>query len=249
MNRGAISPALSLAILLGADVGTTVVVQLFSQRLEWLSPLLIFFGVVRFLTSERTRQRNLGRAALGLGLVLLALQIISAGSQPLASSDGMKVVISHLGNEPLLTILLIAGITVLLHSSVAVVLLVAALTTSHVISLEQAILMVLGANLGGAMLPVLATYAMSNEARCAPLANATVRFLGVAVFAAFPATASTLLSDAGLEYGDCDSSLSYAVQFYDCAARLSLYQPSHCPRRTVIAAACRRREWYFPEQS
>ena len=197
-NRGAITPALSLAILLGADVGTTVVVQIFSQRIEWLSPLLIFLGVVRFLTSERTRQRNLGRAALGLGLILLALQILSAGSQPLASSEAMTIVISHLGNEPLLTILLISGITVLLQSSVAVVLLVAALATSGVISLEQAIVMVLGANLGGAMLPVLATYAMSNEARYAPIANAMVRFTGVAVFAVFVAQSSQLLAGVGL---------------------------------------------------
>ena len=197
-NRGAITPGLSLAILLGADVGTTVVVQIFSQRIEWLSPLLIFLGVVRFLTSERSRQRNLGRAALGLGLVLLALQILAAGSQPLASSEAMKVVISHLGNEPLLTILLISGITVLLQSSVAVVLLVAALATSGVIALEQAIIMVLGANLGGALLPVVATYAMSNEARYAPVANALVRFTGVVVFAFFVSQASHALTDIGL---------------------------------------------------
>ena len=198
-NRGAITAGLAFAILLGADVGTTIVVQIFSQRLEWLSPLLIALGVIRFLTSEKTRARNLGRAALGLGLVLLALQLISNGASALTSSDAMKVVVSQLGSETLLTIAITAAITILLHSSVAIVLLVAAFATSGLIPLDHAIVMVLGANLGGALLPVLATYQMSNEARIPPLANAAVRFAGVAAFATFPGHAATLLTDSGLK--------------------------------------------------
>lgn len=197
-SRGAISAGLAFAILLGADIGTTIVVQVFSQRVEWLSPALIAFGVLRFLTSERARARNLGRAAIGLGLVLLALGLITTGAEPLAASSALKVVVAQLGDEVVLAIILVAGLTLLLHSSVAVVLLLAALASAGVVSLEQAIVMVLGANLGSALLPVLATYAMAPEARIAPIANACVRSAGVVVFAAFPATAADLLSSAEL---------------------------------------------------
>jgi len=197
-TRGAITSSVALAILLGADVGTTLVVQIFSHRVEWLSPLLIAIGVVRFLTSDRSPPRNLGRAAIGLGLVLLSLQLISSAAQPLASSDGLKVVLSQLGHEPLLTILLVAGMTVLLHSSVAVVLLLAALSSAGTITLEHAIVMVLGANLGGAFLPVIATYPMPNAARIAPIANAGVRVVGVVIFALFAAPATALLLKMGL---------------------------------------------------
>ena len=73
-NLMPLAPA--LAIMLGADVGTSLVVQLFSLDLSWLSPLLIGFGVLFHLTRKATRAGQVGRIAIGLGLIILALQII-----------------------------------------------------------------------------------------------------------------------------------------------------------------------------
>ncbi|MGI9426059.1 MAG: Na/Pi cotransporter family protein [Hyphomicrobiaceae bacterium] len=197
-SRGSISSALALAILLGADVGTTIVVQIFSQRIGWLSPLLTLIGVVVFLMSERTPPRNIGRACIGLGLVLLALQLIGEAARTFADSEALRVVVAHLGNEPLLTVLLLAGITLLLHSSVVVVLLLAALASADLILLEHAAVMVLGANLGGALLPVIATYPMGASARVAPVANAGVRVAGVVAFLGFAPWIAAQLSLTGL---------------------------------------------------
>ena len=84
-NSGAITGAMALAILLGADIGTTIVVQIFTQRVEVLSPMLIAVGVVLFLSSQKARYRNVGRGLLGLGLVTLALQGIGVAAKPLAA--------------------------------------------------------------------------------------------------------------------------------------------------------------------
>ena len=186
-NSGAITGSMALAILLGADIGTTLVVQIFTQRVEILSPLLIAAGVVLFLSSERARYRNVGRGLLGLGLVTLALQGISAAAKPLAASNVVQSMIASGSGEPLLMVLIIAALTVLIHSSVAVVLLVSALAGAEIISLEQSIVLVLGANLGGGLLPVLATWLQPPTTRVPAIANAAVRAAGV--IATLPAIA------------------------------------------------------------
>src|SRR5690606_6883866 len=68
--HGLLTGAAALAIILGADVGTTVVVQALSFGLSWLSPVLIAGGVFGFLSARSNRQKNLGRIVLGLGLML-----------------------------------------------------------------------------------------------------------------------------------------------------------------------------------
>ena len=87
---GALTTALGLAVLLGADVGTTIVVQIFSQRVEWLSPLFVAIGVIAFLSSESSRARNIGRGCIGLGLITLALQGISSAAKPLLITHQRK---------------------------------------------------------------------------------------------------------------------------------------------------------------
>ncbi|MEE9586685.1 MAG: Na/Pi symporter, partial [Hyphomicrobiaceae bacterium] len=154
--RNVIAGSVAIAILLGADVGTTLVVQLLSQRIGWISPLLFVAGVVGFLSTERNKQRSFSRALIGLGLVLLSLQLLIAASEPLRTSESLSVLLDRLGDEPVLAILIAALLTVLTHSSVAVVLLIASLATTGAVEPTMSLLLVLGANLGSAMLPVMA---------------------------------------------------------------------------------------------
>ena len=72
--------------MLGANVGTTLTSQVLSFDLSWLSPLMIAAGVISFLSSEQDKPRHLGRVAIGLGLMLLSLQLLTAGTEPLRTS-------------------------------------------------------------------------------------------------------------------------------------------------------------------
>ena len=121
-GRGLIGGAAALAIILGADLGTTMVVQILSFDLTWLSPVLIGLGVIAFLSSEASRRRALSRAAIGLGLILLALQLIGQASVPLRTNESLSLILQPLTDEVMLAVLLTAVLTWLAHSSVAVVL-------------------------------------------------------------------------------------------------------------------------------
>jgi len=182
-GRGLIAGTAAFAVILGADVGTTVVVQLLSFDLSWLSPVLIGAGVVTFLSSERGRRKNLARASLGLGLVLLALHLISAASAPLRHDETFTLLLGPLSHEITLAILITAALTWLTHSSVAVILFVMSLASLNVISSQLALSMVLGANLGGAIIAVVATLSERPAGRRLAVGNLIMRAFGVLVAA------------------------------------------------------------------
>ena len=169
----------ALAVVLGADLGSTLVVQLLSFDLGWLSPLLIAGGVISFMTSERPLRRHLGRAAIGLGLVILALQLVVGVSEPLRDSESLQSVLQALGKDPILAVVVAAGLTWIAHSSVAMVLLIMSLTASGVIALPLGLALVLGANLGTALVAIGLTARSPVSARRIPYGNFLFRALGM----------------------------------------------------------------------
>lgn len=178
-GRAIVPTTTSLALMLGADVGSTLVVQVLSFDLAWLSPLLIAAGVFGFLSSDSSARRSLSRAVLGLGLILLSLKLITQVSAPLRETEALSVVLWTLVDEPLLTVLIVAAITWLAHSSVTVVLLVMSFATVQAISIQLAFAMVLGANLGAAVTAVVMTLRSPVLARRVPLGNLLMRGGGV----------------------------------------------------------------------
>ena len=175
---GLIATAPALAVMLGADVGTTLVVQVLSFDLGWLSPLLMLAGVIAFLSGRRTRQRDLGRAAIGLGLLLLALKLILAAGAPLREVESLRGVFLALVQEPLLALLMAALLTWLAHSSLALVLLVMSLVASGAMPLALSFVLVLGANLGAAVPPLVSTLGQPPEGHRVALGNALFRVAG-----------------------------------------------------------------------
>ena len=74
--RDMIQPRMGQAMMLGANLGTAVVALILSTEVSWLASVLIFVGVAGFGMARATRGRNLARAILGLGLMMLALQLL-----------------------------------------------------------------------------------------------------------------------------------------------------------------------------
>jgi phosphate:Na+ symporter len=179
-SRGVVAAAPALAIMLGADLGTSLVAQAYGFRLSWLSPVFIVLGVAMFLGTQSTRWRDLGRAAIGLGLVLLALQLIAAGAGPIRESPIVPALIPVLRDAAIPGAILGAALTVLSTSSLAIVLLTVSLTAAGVLPILTAVSLVLGANLGSALMPVIASLRGLPEARRVPLGNLIFRGIGVA---------------------------------------------------------------------
>jgi phosphate:Na+ symporter len=180
-GQGLIGTAQALAVMLGADVGTSLVTVVLSFDLSWLAPLLIFVGVVLFLTRQAAPIGRFGRVLIGLGLIIFALQWISVAAKPVVQAAGVKVIFASLTGDLLLDMLVAAVLTVLCYSSLAVVLLVATLASLHVIGLPVALGLVLGANLGSGVLGMLSTLNSPPEARRVTLGNFLFKLIGFVV--------------------------------------------------------------------
>ncbi|MBC8242516.1 MAG: Na/Pi cotransporter family protein [Alphaproteobacteria bacterium] len=180
-GRGMIAGAAALAIMLGADIGTTFVVQALSFDLGWLSPALIAIGVFGFLSGESSKRRSLSRTTIGLGLILLSLKLISLASAPLREAETVSIILAPLASEPVLAILIAALITWMAHSSVAIVLLIMSLAALQVLSIHLALVLVLGANFGGAIAAVTMTMRSTAATKRIPLGNLSVRLVGVLI--------------------------------------------------------------------
>lgn len=179
---GLVGLAPALAAMLGANLGTALLVQVLSLDVGWLSPLLILGGVVAFRRAGRTRTRDLARVSIGLGLMLLALALLGATLAPVERSTALREVLAVLADMPLLLVLLAAVLAWAAHSSVAGVLFVAALAGGGGLAPEAAVAMVLGANLGTAFNPLLQAHggAGGPPRLRLPLGNLLNRALGCA---------------------------------------------------------------------
>lgn len=178
VGRGLVATAAALAVMLGADIGTSTMVVVFSFDLSWLSPLLIFVGVVLFISREATSVGRFGRIVIGLGLITLALQLIVAATQPLIESPAVRQLLASLPNDVLLDILVGALLTVLSYSSLAIVLLTATLAGAGMLPPGVALGLVLGANVGSGLLGVLTTARADVATRRLPVGNLLFKLAG-----------------------------------------------------------------------
>jgi len=182
VGDGLIGLVPALAIMLGANVGTTLLVQLFSFDVSWLAPVLLALGVIAFKRSARTVVRDIGRVAIGLGLMLLSLHILLDTLAPAENAPNVRVLLVAATAMPVLNVIFGAGLAWAAHSSVAVVLLVMSLAYSNFISPVAAVALVLGANLGSAINPLIEGGGWKNPvARRLPLGNLINRLVGCAL--------------------------------------------------------------------
>lgn len=172
---GILSVSTGIAILLGADLGSALVVQILSFDLSWAIPLLMLAGATMFLKFERREIRQGGRILLGIAFILLSLTMIGQSTEPLRESAVLPQIMGYLRGDPVTALALAALLTWLVHSSVAAILLFAAFAGQGVLPVEVALPMVLGANIGGGLIAVWLTRGQGVEARRIPLGNLLFR--------------------------------------------------------------------------
>ncbi|MEC8663918.1 MAG: Na/Pi cotransporter family protein [Pseudomonadota bacterium] len=203
-GQGILSVTGGIAVMLGADVGTTLVAQLLSFDLSWLAPVLVMGGYVIHSTYKRTgKWGHIGKFLVGLGIMLFALIWIKQSAAPLAEAEILIEVFQALEKDMIFAVLIAAIVTWLMHSSLAMVLLLMTLVHSGVLPIMVGMAMVLGANLGGAITPLVTTMADKKEAGRVPLANLFFRFAGVIIALPFLHQITALL----LEYGSVNTRL------------------------------------------
>ncbi|WP_438277682.1 Na/Pi cotransporter family protein [Nitrobacter sp.] len=184
--EGLVSLVPALAIMLGANVGTTLIVQVLSFNISAAAPILFVIGLVAFRSGARSRVKDVGRVFIGLGLMLLALHILLTTLAPAENAPGARVFLNAITGDPVLCIIIGAVTTWAVHSSVASVLLVMSLAYSQFVSPYAAFALVLGANIGSAVNPVFEGVRRDNPASYRlPLGNMLNRLVGVLLVAPF----------------------------------------------------------------
>lgn len=172
----------ALAAMLGANVGTTLIVQVLSFNVAGLAPLLVLIGLILFRRGHSARARDLGRVAIGLGLMLLALHRLLLVVSPFEDVPSLRLLLGSLTTQPVLDVLLAAILTWAAHSSVAMVLLVMSLAAKGAVPPDAAFALVMGANLGSAINPLLEGVRGEDPvARRLPLGNLLNRVAGCVV--------------------------------------------------------------------
>ncbi|WP_424814580.1 Na/Pi cotransporter family protein [Roseococcus sp. YIM B11640] len=228
-GQGLVSNGAALAVMLGADLGTSFAAQILSMDVKWLWSVLLAAGVPLFLTATGERRKGTARLVIGIGLILLALSQMDHAIALLRGSPVMAMIMETLAAEKLLAFLLGALLTVLLHSSLAFVLLTLSLAATGLVGPELAVALVLGANAGGAAAPVLSLNHSGPAARRVAWAHLLVRGgtalllipfawpVGEALHALFPNPA-TLVAMAHTGFNICGSILG--LPFVESICRL-----------------------------
>ncbi|NMG40573.1 Na/Pi cotransporter family protein [Chelativorans sp. ZYF759] len=178
VGSGIVGGAAGLIAVLGADLGSALVVKILTFDLTIIVPICLFVGTAIFLATERREWRQFGRILIGIGLLVLSLQLIGEASEPLRQSALLPVIVNYLAGDPVTAFLLAAIVTWLFHSSVAAILLLVALSARGLVPVELGVVMVLGANLGGGLIAAMLSRTLPPAARTVPFGNLVLRGAG-----------------------------------------------------------------------
>lgn len=193
----------ALATILGGDLGSALIIQVLSFRLDWLVPLLLTLGGWFFVKTKSRRLRQYGRILLGVAFILISLRFLREAVLPIHDSNFLPAIAGYLANDFITAYLIGAALAFVMHSSVATILMCVTLVQINSIPFEAGLSLVLGANFGSALIPVWLSREFDIPARRPIFANLVLRgvwsFLILLALNLLPALWSGLLSDAGAQ--------------------------------------------------
>ncbi|HMM64104.1 MAG: Na/Pi cotransporter family protein [Mesorhizobium sp.] len=180
-GAGIVSGAAGQLAVRGAEIGSAIVAKLLTFDLTLLVPLCLIAGTFMFMATERRDWRQIGRILVGIGLLILSLEMIGQASEPLRESRLLPVIIDYFSGDPVTAFLLAALVTWLFQSSIAAVLLMATLAGRGLITPELGVVLVLGVNLGSSVIAPMLTRTADAAVRIVPIGNLLMRGMGSVV--------------------------------------------------------------------
>ncbi|NOX96758.1 MAG: Na/Pi cotransporter family protein [Nitrospirae bacterium] len=175
----------AIGVILGAAIGTTLTVQLIAFKITDYAPLLIALGFSLTLIKKQKKTERFGRALLGFGFIFLGMGIMSSASAPLKSSPHFTRFLLSLGEKPFLGLLLATAFTAVIQSSAATLALAITLSAQGLLTLNGALPIILGANIGTTATALLASIGSSREGKQVALAHFLFKVIGVIIFLPF----------------------------------------------------------------
>jgi phosphate:Na+ symporter len=185
INAGVLTLSQGIGVMLGSEIGTTITAQIVASNVGIVFYPVIAFGFLLFIIPKNRRYRNMGQVILSIGLVYLGMNVMSGSFKPLQDDPALRTTLFSLGQFPIYGLLAGLGITALFNSSTALMGLVISLGMNNLISIEAAIAVLLGANIGSCITGVMASFGSSLSSKRLSLAQLAINIIGVALFFPF----------------------------------------------------------------
>lgn len=180
-GNGVLTFAAGLPIILGADLGSALLIQVLSFDLQWLSPALLAIGGAFYIKSDRRKLRQFGRIILGIAFILISLRFLRETMIPIRESTFLPSIAAYLERDIITAFITGAALTFVMHSSVAAILMCVTIVSIGALPLSAGVALVFGANLGSALIPVWLSRGMSPQAQRIPVANLIIRGTGAVI--------------------------------------------------------------------
>jgi len=184
ISAGLLSMAQSVAVIIGANIGTTITAQILAFKVTKLALPMIAVGFLVSFTAKQNNWKQTGLILLGLGLVFYGMGIMSTSLNPLRSYEPFIQFMISMQN-PLLGALVGALFTAVVQSSSATTGILIVMASQGLIGLESAIAIALGANIGTCVTAGLASIGKPREAVRAAVVHTLFNVAGVLIWIAF----------------------------------------------------------------
>ncbi|WP_298855478.1 Na/Pi cotransporter family protein [uncultured Ruegeria sp.] len=174
-SSGLLAFPAGLAIVLGGDLGSALIIQILSFNLDWLVPVLLAVGGYLFVKTEARKARQMGRILMGVAFILISLRFLREAMDPIRDSAFLPAIADYLARDYITAFLVGGALAFVMHSSVAAILMCVTLVQIGAIPFTAGLSLVLGANFGSAFIPVWLSRGMDLKARRIPFANLALR--------------------------------------------------------------------------
>ena len=172
---GMLAAPAALAMILGAELGSALMVQVLFLPVQQVIPFVLLAGVVTFFKARSRKTKQVGRMVIGFALVLISLQMIRLATAPIGENEIVQSIAAYFRNDLISAFVLASVLAWMMHSSLAAVLTFASFAATGLISAPVAAALVLGANLGGAIIPFVLLSGADRPARVVILGNLFLR--------------------------------------------------------------------------
>jgi len=201
VNAGLLTLEGSLGIIFGANIGTTITAQIVAFKLTAIAPYFLIVGFLLLFAGKRRHIKYIGEAVFGFGLIFLGLNLMDSSLVLLRRWDGFSRAMISMSKYPILGILTGAVITGIIQSSSVTTSAVVALASKGLISLQSAIPLILGANIGTCVTALLASINTNLSAKRTVVAHLFFNVIGVVLIFPFLSPFTNLVSKSAVDVG------------------------------------------------
>ncbi|MBI3754400.1 MAG: Na/Pi cotransporter family protein [Deltaproteobacteria bacterium] len=230
VGSGLLSLSATMGVILGADIGTTVTVQIIAFKIYDYAIALVGIGILLEFLGRKGPLQDIGQAVLGFAFIFLALKILTDVFLPLAGDPLFKEMLTNLGKDPVAGIIISALLTAIFYSSAATIGLALTLAHNNLITLDAAMPIVLGANIGTCVSAITSSIGAPADAKRVALAHVLFKAIGVVIVLPFLSSFTHLV---GLSTPYLARQVANAHTFFNIAITL-LFLPFISPFTRLV---------------